>query len=117
MPTKHPTPRGLAKSGRRMWREISSVYDLRTDEARILEDACRQADLVDELEAARADSPYMVKGSQGQDVINPLISELRQHRGTLKSLLSSLNLPDESGETPRSVSARRAAASRWSKTG
>ena len=117
MTTKYPTPRGLAKSGRKMWRDIATVYELRPDEARILEDACKQADLVDELEAARLGAPYMVKGSQGQDVINPLISEVRQHRGTLQSLLGSLNLPDESGETPRSVSARRAAASRWSKTG
>ena len=115
--TKPTTPRGLAKAGRKLWNGIAGHYELRPDEVRVLEDSCRQADLIDELAAATVDAPKLVKGSQGQSVINPLISELRQHRATLKSLLGSLNLPDETGETPRSVSARKAAASRWSKTG
>jgi hypothetical protein len=54
------------------------------------------------------------KGSMGQQVINPLISELRQHRATLASLLGRLNLPDEATDSvPRSVQARDAAHARW----
>jgi hypothetical protein len=107
-----------------LWREISDParYELRSDELRILEDACREADLIDQLEEALKGAPFMVSGSQGQDVINPLIPELRQHRATLTSMLLKLKLPDEEpdagqapAESPRSVAARTAAQSRWGK--
>jgi hypothetical protein len=60
-----------------------------------------------------------VRGSQGQDVINPLISELRQHRSTLAALLRQLKLPDDSASAAeaRSTSARAAANARWSRRG
>jgi hypothetical protein len=66
-----------------------------------------------------AGAPLLVRGSQGQDVINPLISELRQHRATLASLLRQLKLPDESTRLAeaRSTSARAAANARWSRRG
>ena len=115
--SKHPTPADLGTSGARMWAEISSRWDLRPDELRILEDACGEADLIDELKAAAKDAPKLVKGSQGQLVINPLISELRQHRATLASLTAKLALPDENGAEARSTAARKAAQARWSKTG
>jgi hypothetical protein len=51
-------------------------------------------------------------------VINPLISELRQHRSTLASLLRQLKLPDESvSAEARSTAARAAANARWSRRG
>lgn len=124
-PKPKPTkPADLSKAGAKLWREIvtTGAYDLRPDELRILEDACREADLIDEMEAARRDLPYMVKGSQGQDVINPIISELRQHRATLTSMLAKLKLPDDAeadaGERdhdPRATNARNAANARWAK--
>jgi hypothetical protein len=72
---------------------------MRADHLRILHDACREADLVDDLEQALVDKPRTVKGSQGQEVIHPIISELRQHRSVLSSLLRALELPsiDRSG--------------------
>jgi hypothetical protein len=39
----------------------------------------------------------------GQQEINPLISELRQHRSALASLLKQLALPDEAGGLHGSV--------------
>jgi hypothetical protein len=76
-PTK---PRGLKKSGSKLWREIPDLkkYELRSDELRILEYACREGDLIDQLEVALEGQPFMVTGSQGPDVINPLIPEIRQ---------------------------------------
>ena len=111
-------PPDLGEAGTKLFREIatSGAYELRPDELSILEEACSEKDLIAELEAERRGSPYMVKGSQGQDVINPMISDLRQHRMAFKSLLGALNLPDEAGETPRSVGARKAAQSRWGKS-
>lgn len=118
------TPRELERAGRKLWREIarSGKYELRPDELRVLEDACREADLIDDLAAEAKGAPKMVRGSQGQDVINPLISELRQHRTALRSLLAALHLPDDDdgsvgAESSRSTGARKAAQARWGKTG
>ena len=121
-----PPPADLAKdgrkdgAGRRLWKQIvtSKRYELRPDELLVLEHACREADLIDELALAQRGAPMTVRGSQGQQVIHPLIAELRQHRATLNTLLKTLNLPDEgAGAETRSTAARSAAQSRWSKTG
>jgi len=119
-------PAGFRKGGRVLWQAVRDKhYVLRPDEIRVLEDACRQADLIDQLEAElrkQLDAgEYMTKGSMGQKVINPLIAEVRQHRATLASMLGRLKLPDvEGGENSAATSAgrgeqqRNAAQSRWS---
>jgi hypothetical protein len=113
-----PTPSGLGPSGELLWRDISGKYGLRADELRVLEDAAREADLISTLDAGMAGQDLLVRGSQGQMVINPLISELRQHRSTLASLLRQLKLPDESvSAEARSTAARAAANARWSRRG
>jgi hypothetical protein len=100
---------------------MTSQYKFRPDEARILQDCCAEIDLIDDLDVAQRGADRIAKGSMGQQVINPLISELRQHRATLANLLSKLNLPVDANETPDSVSsgrvrstaARHAAHVRW----
>lgn len=106
-------PEGLNRRGAALWDSITGKYELRADEITVLEDACFEADLIDDLRASLVDAPRLVKGSMGQQVINPMISEVRQHAATLKSLLASLKLPDESGERPNQQ--RDAANSRWTK--
>lgn len=112
-------PKGLAAGGTVLWRAIVKTGELRADHVRILQDACREADLIDELEAALVGKPRTVKGSQGQEVIHPIISELRQHRSVLSALLRALELPavDRSG-AGEVLHAREAAISlaraRWS---
>lgn len=113
--TTPKTPRNLAPKTRRFWHEITQKYELRADELRVLEDACREADLIDEMAKAARDAPRIVHGSQGQPVINPLISELRQHRVTLGSLLRQLKLPDDAGVDGSQQ--RQAAMARWRKLG
>lgn len=111
------TPVGLGVSGRKLWSGIAGPYDLRPDERRLLEDACREADLIDKLEAEINDPDHemVVKGSMGQPVSSPLVAEIRQHRATLRALLGALKLPDdEQAAAPRSVQARDAARARWS---
>ena len=111
-------PSGLGDAGQLLWSEISKKYGLRADEARVLEDAAREADLIAMLDAGMVGAPLLVRGSQGQDVINPLVSELRQHRATLAALLRQLKLPDEAADAAaRSNSARAAANARWSRRG
>lgn len=117
-------PSGLGKGGRKLWNSVKSKsYVLRPDEVRVLEDACREADLIDQLESAwrvyAEAGEFMVKGSMGQQVINPMVAELRQHRATLAGLLAKLKLPD-TGDNPsagsepaRGEQQRSAANSRW----
>jgi len=116
--TKATAPKGLGRAGRRLWNEITKAYKLRPDEVRVLGDACREADLIERLEDELVDAPLMVKGSMGQLVASPLVSEVRQHRSTLSSLLKSLKLPDtdaagERAESDASAQARAAARARW----
>lgn len=110
---KAPTPKGLAPRGRKVWKEIVDGYELRADELDTLEDICREIDLIDKLEADLDGADLMVTGSQGQDVANPLISEIRQHRATKKSLWAGLKLPDEGGSVVGINHQREGGHSRW----
>lgn len=118
--TKPTTPKGLGAAGRALWSDVTGKYELRADEVRVLEDACRERDLIKRLEDELADASLIVKGSMGQQVVNPLVSELRQHRATCASLMRQLRLPDEdSTDTGGALSAknRAAAVARWSRRG
>lgn len=111
-------PTGLAKSGRDLWDSIVPKYELRPDEYRTLLDACKEADLIDKLEKAQSEASLVTKGSMGQAVISPFISELRQHRTVLANLLKSLKLPDSGAGADQkknfvSEQARAAARARW----
>jgi hypothetical protein len=108
-------PKGLEAKGRRLWRETVTKYELRADELDTLEDICREADLIVRLEDELEGADLIVKGSQGQDVANPIVSEIRQHRATKKTLWASLKLPDESGVTSGNQQ-REAAQTRWAQT-
>lgn len=115
---KTPAPKNLGTRGLRFWNKVTGMYKLRPDELVVLEDACREMAMIDQLEAAMKDEPMIMSGSMGQPVVNPLVPELRQHRATLKALLAQLKLPDQSedavsAEGPRSTQARDAAKSRW----
>ncbi|MFI7134205.1 hypothetical protein ACIBQ1_51665 [Nonomuraea sp. NPDC050153] len=122
MTKKSTVPAGLGPSGAELWEDVTALGPLPPHKLRILLDACREADLVDELEAARVGRPLEVKGSMGQPVAAPLVSELPKHRALLASLLGKLGLPDEvADERPkssrRSESARAAARARWGSAG
>lgn len=105
-------PRGLGTTGRKLWRETVKKYDLRPDELEILRAACGEADIIKAIEDELVGKPMTTTGSMGQTVAHPLLSEVRQHRATLASLLRGLKLPDDvaSGETNQQ---RGAAQSRW----
>lgn len=118
---KLPAPSDLGTRAERLWDALTDGYEFRPDELVVLEDACREMDIIDRLEDELAISPLMVEGSMGQQVASPLVSELRQHRAVVARLLAQLKIPDESGSgaTPlsRSDAARRAANARWAKQG
>lgn len=121
-------PVGLGEKALKLWEDVTALYQLRPDELRLLEDACREVDLIEAMQESLPKSRFTVRGSMGQQVAHPLIAELRQHRATLASLMKQLKLVDLAGggagrqaETPKgtdaSSSARRAAAARWGQRG
>lgn len=121
MPRIYPAaPKGLAPGGLALWKAIVRTGPLRADHARILEDAVRESDLIDELVEELRGAPKIVLGSQHQQVANPLIAEIRQHRTVLSALLRGLELPKtDSGEAEIAHDAREGAISlaraRWSR--
>lgn len=115
-------PRGLAEAGEELWDSVADRYSLRPDEVRMLVDACKEADIVARLETELADAPLMVKGSMGQLVASPLVTEVRQHRAAVAMLLGKLKLPDNPQDDARkravvSENARKAARARWGSGG
>jgi hypothetical protein len=114
-----PTPpKKLGDHGKELWESIIPAYELRPDELRILIDACREADLIGRLEDELIDAPLMVKGSMGQLVASPLVSEVRQHRAVLAGLLAKIKIPDTPSGVQRkaaktSADRSKAARARW----
>lgn len=110
-------PAVLGKAGQGLWKSVVSKYDLRPDELRTLEDACAATDMIAELSDAWAEDgrPMTTRGSMGQQVIHPLIGEIRTQRASRQAFLRQLKLPDlETGERPNQQ--RAAAQSRWAAT-
>lgn len=117
--TNPQMPENLGVEGRLLWNSVTQAHgDLGPDVIRTLTDACREADIVQRLEDELRDSPLMVRGSQGQLVASPLVSEVRQHRAVLSGLLKALKLPQTADGAKRadedaSEKARSAARARW----
>ena len=92
-------PAALSKPGRTLWKSVAHqladdglVLDARDRE--LLEQACREADVLAEIEDALVGAPKTVKGAQGQIVAHPLIGEARRSRTTMMTLLGKLDLAD-----------------------
>lgn len=121
--SKPRRPAGLKRSAK-LWDQVTGTYQLRPDECRLLEDACREADLVDRLQRTLDGVSLTVEGSMGQTVAHPALQEIRQHRSVLQRMMAQLKLPDAQdgqgrgqGGTRGSQSdkARAVAHARWSR--
>jgi hypothetical protein len=109
----------LGPTGQALYDSVADELDLGPGERRVLIDAAATADTIAELEQAwRAlGSPAVSIGSQRQEVIHPLIGEIRQQRTTLRQLIAALRIPDAedgpaSGPMSRTEAARKAAYAR-----
>ena len=117
MPKKtlhHPIPSVLGEAGKAIWSSIATEYELRPDEVVTLEDACLISDVIAALEAAWVEDgkPMTTKGSMGQQVIHPLIGEIRVQRMARNALWRQLKLPDLEAGAPVNQG-REAAAASW----
>nr|DAJ25788.1 MAG TPA: terminase small subunit [Caudoviricetes sp.] len=100
------------------WRRVVVRWELRTDELRILQDACVQLALVDRLQYEADRSDVLIEGSRGQLRPNPIFDAVRQHRLALTNILKSLNIPESDEEEAARAERRhnkavKAARTRW----
>lgn len=111
------TPTKLGPKARRFWRETTEVYELSVHEAVLLENACREIDIVERLEKELDGADLVVPGSMGQDTAHPLLMEVRMHRASVAAMIKQLALPDPEFEdkpmSARSRQAQAAANARW----
>jgi hypothetical protein len=108
-------PTNLDERGTALWSSIASRYGLRPDELAILADACHEADIIERLQSEFENRDLITTGSMGQDVAAPHVTEIRQHRTTLASLLGKLRLPDDDAKsgTSSSEAGRALVSRRW----
>ena len=93
MPDELPaSPADLRPAGLRLWRSVVVAFELDEHELVLLLQACRTADLLDELAAAVRRDGALVEGPQGQRA-HPAAVEARQQRIVLARLLAALRLP------------------------
>lgn len=86
-------PKGFGSAGQKLWKTVLDSFELDDEphKLEILAHACRVSDTIAELDRATANEPLTVRGSAGQMVIHPLISEVRFQRALLAQLLARLN--------------------------
>lgn len=114
-------PAGLREAGRALWRDVladlADGWELDARELHMLKRACRCADELERLDAAVDAEGVTVKGSRGQLVVNPGLSEARQLRLAQLRLLSAIEVVDpvtaRRAATPAQARGRHAAESRW----
>lgn len=100
------TPNKLGTRGRKAWIEFHAIFDFSQDPHRhmLVEDICREFDLIDRLQRALDAGDLRVKGSQGQPVSAPEVAEIRLHRQNVAQLIARLGLPaDEESDAQRAV--------------
>lgn len=88
------TPSGLKAGGRKLWRSITSDYELGEHELSILLEASRTVDALDALEKIVRDDGVTNVSPQGVRA-HPALVEARQQRVTLAKLVASLRIPIE----------------------
>lgn len=93
------TPAGLKPAGRKLWRSITTDYELGEHELSILLEAARTVDALSELEKIVREEGVTNVSPQGVRA-HPALVEARQQRVTLAKLVASLRIPMEDEESP-----------------
>lgn len=95
-------PAGLGASGSALWRATVADFDLAEHELQQLLQACRLADLLDQLAAVvAAEGPTVTDPATGASKPHPVVVELRQQRLVLARLLAALRVPDADDHRPQ----------------
>ncbi|WP_373199846.1 terminase [Mycobacterium marinum] len=97
-------PNGTGPSGRALWRDVMSRYELEQHEEALLREMVRCVDQLDALHAITASEGLVVEGPHGQKA-HPALTAAQQQRIVLARLAASLRLP--AGEQDDSSALRR----------
>jgi hypothetical protein len=105
-------PPYLGVRGSRLWRRVTTDFELDAAEAEVLTETCRTVDLLEALQSEFAGSPLTVEGSTGQPRINPLVETLAIVRNLLGRQVRQPGLPDidASAPMPDQLASRRSRA-------
>lgn len=119
------TPDGLGTRGTRLWGQVTEANDLDPGQQAMLEEACRSADRLDELDSIIAGKGVLrlmrfrvgevFERPDGDHLtvevtFNSVLSEARQQQTVFKQLLAALRLPDQaSGRKPQQRGGARGA--------
>lgn len=109
--------------GKRLWDEITEVHELSPEQRVVLEEACRCADRLDQLDGIIAGRGVLellrLRHMDGQDTederhivmtVDGVLAEARQQQTVFKQLLAALRLPDEAtGKRPQQRGGARGA--------
>ncbi|MEU6321501.1 hypothetical protein [Streptomyces sp. NPDC047009] len=82
---------------------MKAAYDFEPHEHALIVSAASTLDEIEGMELALAQSGPVIKGSTGQDRVNPLIPALANHRLTLLRILKQLGIEGESAPDSRSA--------------
>jgi hypothetical protein len=85
-------PAGAGRAGRALWAGVCDSFELGPHELLILKEACRVADVCEDLAAVVARDGAMLEGSEGPR-LHPALRELRAERLCLSRMLVSLRMP------------------------
>ncbi len=107
----------LGAVGNRLVDEMKAAYEFNAAEERLLLEAPRTADELEDMQKALTKAKVVVRGSTGQDKAHPLFEEVRRHRAALAALVKQLEPTRESRGAEVSEAARAAAVARWQKRG
>lgn len=104
-------PLRIDEASKQFWRRITSQYSLGPDEGAMLNEIVKEMTIINRLQFEIDRSGLTSLGSYGQSVVNPMLIEIRQHRGILTRLMKGLELP-ESDEQSSTRKARVSAINR-----
>jgi hypothetical protein len=115
MTQRKAPPKDLGKAGAAAWRSLTSRFEFHEGELQTLRQMCAVLDEIDVMEKALAESRPLIKGSRGQQVLNPLYNQLATHRTLVDRLMLSLALPADGEQVGkrRSPQQKAAANARW----
>jgi hypothetical protein len=115
---KYQTPEGLRIRGTEFWDKLSHTYEFNDAELYLLEQICREQDLIQSIQEDINLGYLRMTGFNGNDIADPLLTELRQHLTIITSLIKALKIPLDETEKAKISSRQRANANvRWSKRG
>lgn len=87
-------PAGLSARSRAFWRRICECYELEDHALRILEQACRTLDRIQEDQETVSRDGRTYTDRYGQPRLHPCLDDERQQRNLLIRLLRELRLDD-----------------------